>query len=67
MKEYTAIYHTEEMKGIQYSFKAKNLKTAIDYCKYRLPAYPDIVIVENGFFGRANRGKVVWMNGFLVR
>ena len=67
MKEYTAIYHTEGMKGIQYSFKAKNLNVAIDYCKYRLSAYPDIVIVENTFLGRASKGRVVWMNGFPVR
>lgn len=67
MTKYTAIYHTEVMKGIQYSFKAKNLNTAIDYCKYRLPAYPNIVIVENGFFGWGNRGKVVWTNGFPIR
>lgn len=67
MKGYTAIYHTDAMKGIQYSFKAKNLNIAIDYCKYKLSAYPDIVIVENNFIGRANRGKVVWANGFPVR
>lgn len=67
MKEYTAIYHTEGMKGIQYSFKAKNLNVAIDYAKYRLSAYPDIVIIENTLLSRANRGKVVWANGFPIQ
>lgn len=67
MKEYTAIYHTEGMKGIQYSFKAKNLNVAIDYCKYRLSAYPNIVIVENTLLSRANRGRLVWANGFPIR
>ena len=66
MKKYTAIYHTNLMKGIQFHFRAKDLGWAVIHCSLRLNSFPDIVIIENGLFGYGNRGKVVWMKGDKV-
>ena len=66
MKEYTAIYSTESIKNIQYSFKAKNLDSAVKFCRSKFTAFPDIIIVEGKPNGRTNEGLVVWANGYIV-
>lgn len=32
---FTAIYDTESMQGLEYAFTAKDLAHAIDYCKWK--------------------------------
>lgn len=64
MKEYTAIYSTEKMNNIQYSFKAEDTSSAVVFMSKHLGAFPQIVLVENTEpLGKANEGKVVWVNG----
>ena len=67
MKEYTAIYSTEALKNIQYSFKAEVTEAAVDFCKFKFSAFPNVIIVENTPDGKANEGRVVWANGYNVR
>lgn len=66
LKEYTAIYSTESIKNIQYSFKAENLDSAVQLCQSKFTAYPNIIIVKNTPDGKANEGMVVWANGEIV-
>ena len=66
MKEYTAIYSTETLKNIQYSFKADNLDSAVEFCQSKFTSFPNIIIVENTPNGRANEGLVVWANDNIV-
>ena len=66
MKEYTAIYSSETLKNIQYSFKAEGTKAAIDFCKFKFSCFPNIIIIENMPNGKANEGHVVWANGYDV-
>ena len=66
MKEYTAIYSTESIKNIQYSFKAENLDSAVEFCQSKFTSFPNIIIVENSPNGRTNEGLVVWANDNIV-
>ena len=66
MKEYTAIYSTEALKNIQYSFKAKGTEAAVNFCNFKFSAFPNVIIVENTPNGNANEGRVVWANGYNV-
>ena len=66
MKEYTAIYSTETLKNIQYSFKAENLDSAVEFCQSKFTSFPNIIIVENTTNERANEGLVVWANDNIV-
>lgn len=45
--EYTAIYSTESMKGIQYSFMAGNVKEAVKFASEKFSCYPKLAIIEN--------------------
>ena len=66
MKEYTAIYSTEAIKNIQYSFKAEGTEAAVDFCEFKFSAFPNVIIIENTPYGKANKGWVVWANGYNV-
>lgn len=66
MKEYTAIYNTKTMNGVQYSFKAENLDVAVEFCSHYFSIFPSLAIIENSFFSKANKGKLVWLNGGKV-
>lgn len=66
MKEYTAIYSAQDLKNIQYSFKAEGLEAAVKFCEYKFKNFPNLIIVENTPEGRANEGIVVWANGYNV-
>ena len=46
MKNYTAIYSTEKIKNIEYSFKAKNMSQAIKFRKEKFSA-KRVKIIEN--------------------
>lgn len=35
MTDYTAVYDTEKLKDVHYSFKSENLDRAIDFCKFK--------------------------------
>lgn len=68
MKEFTAVYSTEVIKGIQYSFKAEDIDSAILFAKGKFNAFPNIAIIENAdFSGKANEGRLVFLNGEKVR
>lgn len=67
MKEFTAIYSTETIKNIQYSFKSDDLSAALSFANSKFSAFPNIILVENTPEGRANEGRVVWANGFEVK
>lgn len=61
MKQFTAIYSTESLKNIEYSFKAADTEAAVDFCKFKFSTFPNITIVENtDENGHANEGRVVW-------
>lgn len=66
MKEYTAIYSTETLKNIQYSFKAENLDSAVEFCQSKFTSFPNIIIIENLPNVRAKEGLVVWANDNIV-
>ena len=46
MKTYTAIYSTESLKNIHYSFQAENMKAAKMFRKYKFSA-KRVKIIEN--------------------
>ena len=66
MKTYTAIYSTKAISNIQYSFEAKSVDSAVEFCRSMFTSFPGIIIVENTAEGKANEGIVVWANGSIV-
>jgi hypothetical protein len=46
MKNFTAIYSTDYLKNIHYSFKAKNLKEAKKFCNYKISVKKIKIIQE---------------------
>ena len=46
MKTYTAIYSTEFIKNIHYSFQAENMKAAKMFAKYKF-SVKRVKIIEN--------------------
>ena len=44
--EFTAVYNTESMKGVEYSFKADSVEQAKAFCRYKFSA-KDIVIISH--------------------
>ena len=67
MKTYTAIYSTESVKNIQYSFVSENLESAIEFSSTKFSCFPNIIIVENTEESKANEGMVMWANGYEVK
>lgn len=65
--EYTAIYSTESLKGVQYSFEAKDVNDAIAFAENKFAAFPNIAIIENDDDSRANHGLLVFLNGEVIR
>ena len=47
MKNYTAKYSTSVLKNIEYAFKAENMESAIEYCKYKFITGLEIKITED--------------------
>lgn len=69
MKKYTAIYSTESLKGIRYSFESETLEKAIEFCSTKFNQYPNIAIVENNhdfIDNSSNEGILVFLNGDVV-
>lgn len=60
MREYTAKYDTNSMKGVEYSFKAKNLQEAIKFAQYKFFAYPNIEIYDDTDTVKACTGPLVF-------
>jgi hypothetical protein len=68
MKNFTAIYSTEAIKNIQYSFKAEDVDSAIVYAQGKFNAFPNVAIIENTREEEnANEGRLVFLNGEKVR
>lgn len=68
MKNYTAIYSTEAIKGIQYSFKAEDTEAAVLYAKSKFKAFPQVAIIENiSLEEKANKGRLVFLNGDIIK
>lgn len=68
MKTYTAIYSTEAIKGIQYSFKAEDTEAAVLYAKSKFNTFPQLAIVENTREEeRAIEGRLVFLNGDIIK
>lgn len=67
MKKYTAIYSTEKLKNIQYSFEAENENKAIEYTKGKFIAFPNLALLENRNNDKSNIGKLIWLNGHYVK
>lgn len=44
--EFTAVYNTEALKGIEYSFKAESVEKAEAFCRYKF-SVKDIVIINH--------------------
>ena len=65
--EYTAIYSTESIKGVQYSFEANDVNDAIAFASQKFASFPNIAIIENDEDGRANHGLLVFLNGEVIR
>lgn len=67
MKNYTAIYSSESLKNIQYSFISTNLESAILFCSTKFCCFPNIILVENTEESKSNEGVIVWANGYVVK
>ena len=68
MKQFTAIYSTSKIGTMQYSFKASDLDSAVEFCHCKFIVWPHVVIVENTHNDeKANEGKIVWANGYAVK
>ena len=59
MKEYTAIYSTESLKDIHYSFRSKDDESAIEFCKYKFSA-KSIKLIEDTC-NESGKGRLVCM------
>lgn len=66
--EYTAIYSTKALKGVQYTFNSDDVKSAIRYAQGKFACFPNLVIVENDEeeVEDYSRGRVVFLNGDVV-
>lgn len=62
MKSFTAIYDTQAMKNIQYSFKAESMEKAIEFCKtYFTVPVKHIILdsVEADFNGKTAKEVII--------
>ena len=67
MKQFTAVYSTRALKGIQYSFKAEDVKEAISYASYKFWEFPNIAILLNEDEEEsADCGRLVFLNGDVI-
>ena len=46
MKDFTAFYDTEKMKNVGYSFEAKDLDSAIEFCKNKFSVEINKIILD---------------------
>lgn len=63
MKDYTAIYSTEKIKGICYSFRAENAEKAIEFANWKFSSTSSMAIIECDATGDCMSGKLVFLNG----
>lgn len=61
MKNYTAIYDTDTMTNVGYSFKAENLEKALEFCKMKFSVHVK-KIIESETWYQDEKGKdiIVW-------
>ena len=65
--DYTVIYSTKNMKGIQYSFIAGNVKDAIKFASEKISCYPQLAIIENDEENDdATFGRLVFSHGDAI-
>ena len=58
MKEYTAIYDTEKLRGIEYAFTASDDAAAVEFCNGKFAKGVNIALIEDT--GRASGvGRIV--------
>ena len=61
--QFTAIYSTEFLKDICYSFRAESVEAAISFASRKFRGFPNITIVENDESDDCKSGKIVFLNG----
>ena len=68
LMEYTAIYSTRTLKGVQYTFQSDSVQSAIRYASGKFGCFPNLVIIENDEDEVEDwtRGRVVFLNGDVV-
>lgn len=64
--EFTAIYSTETIKGVKYSYHANSIEEAIQFAKVKFSSFPNIAIIENDCSEKANSGTLVFLNGTTI-
>ena len=64
--QFTAIYSTEFVKGLCYSFRAESIEDAISYASRKFGTFPNITIVENDESDDCKSGKIVFNNGEVI-
>jgi len=47
MNEYTAVFDTEKMNGIHYSFDAENIEKAIAFCRWKFSPLNGIRLIAH--------------------
>lgn len=67
MIEYTAIYSTDAVKGICYSFKADSVQAAINFASSKFHCFPMLAIIANcPSCSDAACGRLVFLNGEII-
>ena len=67
MRQFTAIYSTGLLRGVQYSFEAHDVKDAIKYASVKFGSYPNIAIISNEDNEQdSNYGRLVFLNGSVI-
>lgn len=67
MTDFTVIYSTESMKGVQYSFMAESVKSAINFASNKFSCFPKLAIIENGDeYEDATFGRLVFNYGDVI-
>lgn len=66
MKEFTAIYNTEAIEGVQYAFKAETIDEAISFAEKKFTSFPNIAIVEQAAHEWSAEGVLVFLNGARI-
>lgn len=67
MKEYTAIYSTQKLQGIKYSFRAESEVKAVEFADRNFSAFPFVAIIENDDSESATCGRLIFLNGIPIK
>ena len=64
--QFTAIYSTEFINDICYSFRSNSVEEAVAFASRKFREFPNLTIVENDESDDCKSGKIVFVNGEVI-